>query len=82
MKTSRNSQCPCSSGKKFKKCCGNPAILLEKDREILKRIQIEAKLKRIEEEKVYPKSQFNSRSPLAAAMLLASELSVGSFSRR
>lgn len=53
-----------------------------KDREILKRIQIEAKLKRIEEEKAYPKSQFNSRSPLAAAMLLASELSVGSFSRR
>jgi uncharacterized protein YecA (UPF0149 family) len=24
-KTGRNDPCPCGSGKKYKKCCGNPA---------------------------------------------------------
>lgn len=26
MKTERNADCPCGSGKKYKKCCGNPSV--------------------------------------------------------
>jgi hypothetical protein len=31
MKTARNSPCPCGSGKKYKRCCGNPAAQMTKD---------------------------------------------------
>lgn len=79
-KTPRNSQCPCGSGKKFKKCCGDAALLSAKYHENKARWKA-ALQKRMEERERAEVSRTNHgirrHSPLTSVAMVAALLSIG-----
>lgn len=79
-KTPRNSQCPCGSGKKFKKCCGDAALLSAKYHENKARWKAALQKRMEERECERARASLNPnirRSPLTSVAMVAALLSIG-----
>lgn len=75
----RNKPCPCNSGKKYKRCCGDEAMLNAKRREADAR-QLEIVRARAEEperEQTRPTTPTRSHSMMVMAMLAGVALAGG-----